>query len=154
VELLRNWILCVTGSAVLAAVCLSIAPKGRVQKALQLICGLVTLLCLAYPVTSGDLGDLEGFDFDFTDTTFEEDARETERAVTRLVIEDEYSAYILDKGFEMGVEITSADVSVRWNDEGYWYPVRAEIAAPFESAELTQVISKELGLEPENIYWS
>ena len=85
---------------------------------------------------------------------FQKEAAETEKTVSRLVIEERYAAYILDKGFEMGVEITSADVSVRWNDEGYWYPVRAEIAAPYESAELTQVISKELGLEPGNIYWS
>ena len=74
--------------------------------------------------------------------------------VTRKVIEESYEAYILDKGENLGVEITSADVSVRWSDEGYWYPVKAEIEAEQKSAELTDAISRELGIETENIYWS
>ena len=125
------------------------------KKTVQLVCGVVTLLCLAYPVTDGKLDELGSFDFEFAETNvFEAKAAEAEQVVTRVVIEDQYEAYILDKGDEMGVEITSADVSVRWSDEGYWYPVRAEINAPCENAELTQVISKELGILSENIYWS
>ena len=154
-ELLKNWILCVSGAAVLSAVCISIVPKGRTKKAVQLVCGVVTLLCLAYPVTSGKIEELEGFAFDFGDVeVFEEKAQETERAVTRLVIEERYSAYILDKGKMLGVEITAADVSVRWNDDGYWYPVKVEISANNASDELTRIIAEELGIEPENIYWS
>ncbi len=154
-ELLRNWILCVTGAAVLSAVCLSIVPSGRVKKTVQLICGVVTLLCLAYPVTDGKLDELGKFEFDFASSdAFREKAEETDQVVTRKVIEESYEAYILDKGENLGVEITSADVSVRWSDEGYWYPVKAEIEAEQKSAELTDAISRELGIKTENIYWS
>lgn len=152
---LRNWILCVTGSAILSALCIGILPKGRVKKTVQLVCGVVTLLCLAYPVTSGSLNELEGFSFDFGKTEiFKEKAWEAEQIVTRRVIEDRFCAYILDKGENLGLEIMSANVYVRWSDEGYWYPVKAEIKANEESAELTQIISEELGIAPENIYWS
>ncbi|MBQ8831749.1 MAG: hypothetical protein IJ017_09130 [Oscillospiraceae bacterium] len=154
-ELLRNWILCVTGAAVLSAVCIGVVPSGRVKKTVQLVCGVVTLLCLAYPVTDGRLDELGSFEFDFADADiFEQEAYETEQVVTRKVIEDRYEAYILDKGEKTGVEIASADVSVRWSDEGYWYPVKAEIDASFESAELSQVIAEELGIPTESIYWS
>ena len=119
------------------------------------MCGAVTLLCLAYPITDGRLQELENFEFDFaTADIFEERAKETQQVATRAVIEEQYETYILDKGKEMGTEITSANVSVRWSDDGYWYPVRAEINAPFESSEFTQTVSEDLGIPIGNIYWS
>ena len=154
-ELIRNWILCVTGAAVISAVCISIVPDGRVKKTVQLVCGVVTLLCLAYPVTDGRLDELGSFEFDFGNAeVFREKADEAETIVTRKVIEDRFEAYILDKGENLGVEITAVKVSVRWSDEGYWYPVKAEIEAPYKSQELTDDISRELGISAENIYWS
>ena len=157
-EFLRNWILYVTGSAVLSAICLNVVPKGRVKKAVQLVCGLITLLCLAYPVTSGKLDELEGFEFAAHEIEyFANDAAETEKTVTRMVIEARYAAYILDKGEKLGVGIAEADVSVRWNDNGYWYPVRADIKTAEsggDTQELGRIISQELGLDLNNIYWS
>lgn len=157
-EFLRNWILYVTGAAVISAVCLNITPKGRVKKTVQLVCGLVTLLSLAYPITSGKLSELEGFEFAAAEIeTFERDAEETEKVVTRMVIEGEYAAYILDKGEKLGISLAEADVSVRWNDEGYWYPVRADIKVidrEADTEEFVQAISEELGLNRNNIYWS
>ena len=157
-ELLRSWVMYVTGAAILASICMNIVPKGRSGKAVKLVCGMVTLLCLAYPLTSGGIDELEGFEFARSEiTAFEERSKETELVVTRLVIEREYEAYILDKGEDLEVEISSADVSVRWSDEGYWYPVKAEINADLQNAEqlkLTQIISEELGIDPNNIYWS
>ena len=153
-ELLRNWILCITGSAVLSAICLNVVPSGRVKKVVRLVCGAVTLLCLAYPVTDGSLRELGNFEFDFSADVFEERAKETQQTATRAVIEEQYETYILDKGKEMGAEITSAEVSVRWSDDGYWYPVRAEINAPSENSELTQSVSEDLGIPIGNIYWS
>ena len=70
-ELLRNWIFCVTGAAVLSAICINIVPSGRVKKTVQLVCGVVTLLCLAYPVTDGKLDEMGSFDFEFAETKVE-----------------------------------------------------------------------------------
>ncbi len=157
-ELLKNWILNTTGAAVLSAICLSIVPEGRGKKAVALVCGMVTLLCLAYPLTDGSLSEIEGIIPDFrVSDEISEKADETEQIVTRTVIEAELEAYILDKGEKAGVVIRSVDVSVRWNTDGYWYPTGAEIYLQdgyTASDELTDILSKELGIEPNNIYWS
>ena len=157
-ELLKNWIMYITSAAVLSAVCMGIIPEGRAKKAVSLVCGFVTLLCLAYPITDGRLDELSGAlpEFDFSDR-IEEKAGETKQIATRIVIQEELGAYILDKGKEMGVEIEEAEVSVRWSDEGYWYPVKAEIRLKNNgtaSEEFKNVISQELGIEEKDIYWS
>lgn len=157
-ELLKSWILNTTGAAVLSAICLSIVPEGRGKKALTLVCGMVTLLCLAYPLADGSISEIEGIlpDFRISDQISEK-ADETEQIVTRTVIEAELEAYILDKGEEVGVVIRSADVSVRWNTDGFWYPTGVEIYLQdgyTASHALTDILSKELGIDPNNIYWS
>ena len=157
-ELLKNWIMYITSAAVLSAVCLGILPEGRAKKAVSLVCGFVTLLCLAYPITDGRMDELSGVlpEFDLSDG-FEEKAEETKQIATRIVIQEELGAYILDKGKEMGVEIEDVEVSVRWSEEGYWYPVKAEIRLKNEGAaseELENMILKELGIEESKIYWS
>lgn len=146
----------VTGAAILSAVCLNIVPKGKTKNAVRLICGLITMLCLAYPVANGMLDELDGFVLmDDKAESIIQEAEETEKVITRVVIEERYGAYILDKGKEIGVDIVSADVAVRWNENGYWYPVSAEIRTGeniTDNEELTNIISEELGIDRSEIY--
>lgn len=157
-ELLGKWVMYITGAAVLSSIVLSIVPKGRIKKAIKLICGLVTLLCMAYPVTNGMLSEIEGFELAENETEFiAQEAHQTERIVSRMVIEERFEAYILDKGKDYGIDIISADVTVRWSDDGYWYPVRADIHVTdiaVDKEPMTEDIFKELGVERNEIYWS
>ena len=71
----------------------------------------------------------------------------TER-LNRLVIEQEYRAYILDKAQTMGEHLEDVSVGVRWDDGGFWVPWGA-VYSNAVSEDFRDTVRNELGIPKE-----
>ena len=77
--------------------------------------------------------------------------------IFRLVIEEEIRTYIRDKAEASGLEIVSAEPSLRWSTEGLWIPDSVSILfAGTDSAKtaLAKRLEAELGIPLERQQWN
>ena len=154
-DTLRTWILGIGGAAILTSICMTITPDGKVKKVVGLCCGIMVMLMMITPVIGLDFGAFSAdyarlrSDAGMTTSDFEE-------KLSRLIIEEACSAYILDKGTQLGIHDLAAQVSVRWNiHDEHWYPYAAVLIteADVETRdELARMIS-DLGIPPEELIW-
>lgn len=155
IELIRSWILGLTGAATVCAVATLLTPRGPVKGVTKTLCGVVMAAALLSP--------LIGFDFpDYSLNLSEYRARgdaligraeEISDTLNRRSIEAELEAYILDKAQTLGAAVSAAKVTVEWSTEGYWYPVAAEIEGSYDAA-LSACIEGELGISREAQTWN
>ncbi len=137
---------------------LSISPEGSVKK-------LMNVLVTAVLITAV-LGPLRGFDFseyalqksklNQQEHQLMESGADLSRRLNRLVIEDEYEAYIMDKAAELEIEISSLKIGVIWSTEGLWVPESVEITSTADTekkSRLGRIITADLGIAPERQYW-
>jgi len=84
------------------------------------------------------------------------DAQDTQTRLNRLVIEEEYKAYIMDKAKEKHIDITAANVQLEWSTEGFWTPCRLEIisdASDDSKKYFISILLTELGIGEDKITW-
>jgi len=84
-------------------------------------------------------------------------AEEKENSLSRTIIEDELEAYILDKAESLDVTLQSVEVSVKWGDEGCWYPYEVHLTADIPQMKqklISNSIEAEMGVPDERQYWS
>ena len=158
-EALRTWILGVTGAAMIASICLSITPESKVKKVVALCCSLAVILMLVRPVIGFDYGSFarEYAQFRAEAADFLYDVAAFNEKLHGLIIEQACSAYILDKGTQLGIHDLRVEVSARQSADGYWYPFAARLwtAADQELRDqLQRIIVRELGIPPEELVWS
>ncbi|MDR2501894.1 MAG: hypothetical protein LBC78_01440, partial [Oscillospiraceae bacterium] len=87
---------------------------------------------------------------------FSDPLRETDKNLSRIIIEEKYAAYILDKGAALGIADLEVSVTARCSADGYWLPDRAYITTGADSAKrgkLSFEIESGLGLAPEELIW-
>jgi stage III sporulation protein AF len=154
-----RWIASVAASALISAIALGIAPKGRVHSVLRLVCGVVMVIALVSPVLNFNLDT-----FSLNAARYRQELSdilgnmtEAENTLTRTIIEDECAAYILDKAQVIGLSVQSVSVTAKWGDEGYFYPYETRISALGDSEQkgaLQRVVEGELGIPPERLYWN
>ena len=56
----------------------------------------------------------------------------------------------------MQIELSSAEVTLAWNTDGFWYPVHAEMTVTEENTELSmlkRLIESELGIPIAEQIW-
>ncbi|SBW03518.1 Stage III sporulation protein AF [uncultured Eubacteriales bacterium] len=114
IELIRSWLVGITCAAMIVALAESLSPAGAVHKVGRLTGGLVLLLAILRPVAALDLGDLSGILAQYRVeaagySTLLDD--ENERLM-KAIIEEETSAYILDKAAVLGIEDCTVTVAV------------------------------------------
>ena len=151
-ELIRGWILSVTVSAILIAAAEALMPAGTVKKVGKLTGGLILILGIVQPLVSLDYEDLYDLVMALpagaiSQQTIEERTDETMKGI----IEEELSAYIVDKGKELGAECT-AQVTCAPDEEGLPVPVQATVTGRLPQAQktaLSQYMEQELGLPRE-----
>jgi len=155
INMVGNWLLGVTGAAILAAMAESLAPKGAGKQVTRLVCGLVILLAVIRPVMTLEVADLR----EITDLWQAEIQKNTvqlesqQEKQMKAVIEQEFEAYILDKTAQMGLTCT-VRVICEENAEGVQLPDSISIGGAMTSEQqeqLRQALSQELGLAPEHI---
>ena len=153
------WVLKLTGTAIVSACAIALCPEGRAKRAVQLACGIASVIALVSIAA----------DFDFTEYSsilarYRERAEEVSqgaafdaKTMTRFSIEEECAAYILDKAEERGLTGLTVSVTAAWDSEGYWYPVRCSVAGDItegDRAGLARVIEADLGIPLSAQTWS
>ena len=84
-------------------------------------------------------------------------AGEKDMNLSRGIIEREFEEYILDKASETGVFLESADVTMNWDENGYWYPCEVTLVGELSTGDrnrLSAVIESELGIPTDRQNWS
>lgn len=155
IELIRSWILGLTGAAVVCAVATLLTPRGAVKGVTRMLCGVVMAAALLSPLLAFDF---PAYSLNLSEYRARGDAligraEEISAAVSRRSIEAELEAYILDKAQTLGAALTAASVTVEWSTEGYWYPVAAELGGGYHAA-LSSLIEGELGIPREAQAWN
>lgn len=158
-EALKTWIVSIICTAAFCAVAISMTPKGRVHTAVKYICGFVMLISIIKPLSNIDFSEYSSLMAKYNDNADEliDSANNYADKLNRLYIQDECSAYILDKAKNSGAEIMSASVIAEWCTDGYWYPVSAEISyncSEDERRTLERAIEAELGISKERQSWN
>lgn len=153
-DILRNWILAICGTALLWGVGMALAgEKGR--KTLGVIGGFATMAAMLSVVGNIDALGV-GVYVDRYREEADEIAGQAQRqaaAETRFIIEERCEAYIWDKAGQLDVALRDVTVTAKWSGEGFWYPCRCTLRG-VESRELSRAIEAELGIPLENQTWS
>jgi len=158
IEALRVWVMRLTAAAVLSALALGLTPEGSVKKVVRLVCGLLTITALLSFAIKFDMDTFSKATADYRQRgeTIAEQAQAANRELLRRSIEEQCVAYIWDKAYALGIELTKAEVSAAWSEDGYWYPTEAILAGECTTAqreELTMSIEAELGIAREKQVW-
>lgn len=157
--ILSQWLRAVIFACIACSIALLITPDGRVKKAMRILCAAVMCSAVISPIV--------GFDFDVyakaaakyqTDARqYAEQGEQYSKNLNRSIIEEECSAYILDKAAELGADIDEAVVTALWSSDGYWYPYEVSIkSSSFGAREqrLSEYIQAKLGISAEKQKWS
>ena len=81
-----------------------------------------------------------------------QDGEEMSSRLNRLVIEDEYTAYIKDKAAQHGLNSDRIKLEMHWNTGGFWMPagVQMELSGNIENLpELQRTLESQLGIPRE-----
>lgn len=158
-ELVRSWVIGLTGMSLITAVVLTLTPKGKVRRIVTMVCGLGMVIALISPIMNFDY---DSFALYMSDSTEELESygaglEETNERLTRSIIQERTAAYILDKAESIGVLDATFTVNTKMDDEGTWYPWEVTAEGTFtesQSSELVSYITGELGIPEERQYWS
>ncbi len=149
----RGWLLSIIAASILCALADSIMPPGSVKRVGRLVCGMVLLCVVLAPVSRLDLKGGQGW-LDSYFAGLEVRKAELNEQVNegmKVIIEQQYAAYIVDKAEEMGLSCT-ARVSCRAGEEGLYVPDTVQVAgirSDVEQSRLTQMIQEKLGVPLE-----
>ena len=154
IELIRTWVLALTGAAAFCAVATELTPKGPVKSVVRTVCAVVMAAALLSPLLEFDFPAYALNMARYRDgaAALAASGTETGRELNRRVIEERLAAYILDKARSLGVSVTEARVTLKWDADGLWYPTAAEIVGDY-SAKLSECIAAELGVPAEAQTW-
>lgn len=153
----REWLLSLVAAALLCALADALMPKGAVRRVGRLVCGLVLLAAILSPAVRLDVAGGQRWLEDYLASVDRRTAelRETVDSQRKVIIEQEYAAYIVDKAAELGLSC-SVRVTCRDGEEGLYLPERVEITGTFSDsarAGLARCIAEELGVpETEQRY--
>ncbi len=152
---IRNWILSMTGTALVCAAALRLTPEGRVKSVLRMLCAVAMAAALFSPLLRGEaLPDyaLEVARYRAAAAALTGEGEALGRELDRGIIEQRAEAYILDKARMLGLPLSGAKVAVRWSTEGVWVPESAELTGPY-SETLSRLLAAELGIPAQKQSW-
>ena len=140
-EILRTWIIGVTVAAMVLAAAQALMPEGAVKRVGRLTGGLVLVLALMQPLFALRCEDI-------SELTFELPAVTEAEAPMKPVIEQELAAYIVEKGEELGADLT-ATVTCVPDEHGVPIPREAVVTGaltPAQREDLSAVLERDLGI--------
>lgn len=157
-ELVRDWLLGVTGAAILAAVADGLMPEGGVKRVGKLITGLILLAAVLRPVLGADPADLEvlGGTWEMETALSTQELEQQRQSYLESIIAQEAGAYISDKAEELGLSCT-ARVTCAPGEEGLPIPQGAQITGALTQAQQTKLsaaVAGELGIPRDRIIYT
>ena len=158
-ELIRAWVLGLTGAAFLASLAMALTPRGRPRAVVGLVTGLVTVVALIAPVLEFDYAAYARnvHDFEQSLAARAEEWEAAQARVTSLIIRERSEAYILDKAESLGLVGLDVEVATARNAAGWIYPQRVWITGPYsadQQSELSAFLAVTFGIPAERQYWS
>lgn len=154
---LRGWLLALVAASLICALADALMPKGAVKRVGRLVCGLVLASAILSPLAGLDVESGQSWlerhlaSVEFQRAELEEEVN----SQMKVIIEQEYAAYIVDKAAQLGLTCSARVECVR-SEEGLYLPVRTEVSGALgegERAQLVQIIGEDLGVpEPEQRY--
>ena len=153
----RGWLLTVIGASLICALADALMPQGPVRRVGRLVCGLVLLGAILSPLTQLDLSRGQRWLEDYLASLDNREAEltETVNSQMKVIIEQEYAAYIVDKAAQLGVAC-SVQVECALSEEGLYLPARVRVSGALTERERTQVaqmMEEDLGVpQSEQLY--
>lgn len=148
-ELLKDWLLGMTGAAMLLALAENLTPEGGIKRMVSLVGGLVLILTAVSPILKlekADLADLTGrFEQQASDRY--ESLKQENDFLFETIIEEKTAAYILDKAKELGMSCR-VTVSAAWDGE-LPVPHTVKLIGSWSEPQkraLSSMIEEELGI--------
>lgn len=154
-QMIREYVTGLAAAAMICAIVLCFAGKGKTEPLLKLICGLVLTFAMIDPILHISGGDWESLGIDFAgdaEIAAEEGKDQAEKTVRQL-IKEETEAYILDKAQSLDLNI---QVSVGLSDQPMPVPVQVTIrgqVSPYKRSQLSRILTEELGIAKEMQQW-
>ncbi|MBQ3939472.1 MAG: hypothetical protein II723_00015 [Oscillospiraceae bacterium] len=155
---MKHFLLSLIGLALLEMLMIAFMGSERMKRLTHLVCGAAMTVLI--------LSTLPGFDYRSYAAAISrnasshgwssETARETADQLNRRIIESEFRAYIMEQAQALDVPLSDAAVELTWSTEGYWYPTGAALTGSSKSPgseALNDILTDELGIDPENIVW-
>lgn len=156
-EFAREWLLGITGAAILTALADSLMPKGGVKQVGRLVCGLILILAVLRPLASAEVTNLlEQWEYDLGQVEQQKKQLQEEADdQMKRIIERQMSAYSMDKAEELGVSC-QVQVSCRPDGEGIFLPQSAQVSGVTrqEDRQILLDILKDLGLSASDVSFS
>ncbi len=149
-EFIRSWIFSVTIAAMVVAVANGVMPKGATSKAATFLFGLVLMLGILQPIVRLDYEDLFVLANGMSDVVVEseEEAIKNNNVWMKSIIEDELSAYVLDKA-KNSAEVSHVSVFCEEGENGEITPASVQMKGRFSEEgikALKILIVEELGI--------
>jgi len=137
---------------------MSMTPEGGVKRVAELVCMASLVLAVLSPVRELDFETyaMETARLHEMEAALTQEAHQAEQRLNRLVIEQEYETYILDKAEELGIENVQAEIQVQWSLEGFWTPyavIFKSSCTQEEKERLSRSIEQSLGIPYERQQW-
>ena len=156
-ELVRQWLLGVTCTALVLSVTDSLAPEGSVKRVCRMAGGLALLLAAVSPLIRLDVGALavalEGYRAQVQ--SYEETLEEQNNLFYQTIIEEGAAAYIVDKAEEMGISC-QAEVTFSYDEDGVPCPWEVTARGDWtdEAREaLERLLEDDLGVPPQRQHY-
>ena len=150
--ILHDWVYSVAFAGGLCAVCMYLCPAGRVKYVLQMASACVMVLAMFSPflkLRPDDYASILAAYREESIAVMSDSVSGAER-LNRLVIEQEYAEYILDKAQTHGLTLASVSVRATWDSGGYWVPHEAVYVTGEAIPEaFVQESTEELGIPKE-----
>lgn len=151
--LAREWLLGITGAAILAALAEGIMPEGGVKRVGRLVCGLILLLAVLRPVVTLELPSVAQGAQAYWNEIEEQAGRLKEGTDERMktIIEERSAAYVTDKAAQLGFACR-VQVACARGEAGMYLPWSAQITGDLSDVEqsaLTQWLQEDLGIPLE-----
>ncbi len=149
-EWARQWLLGLVSAALLCALITALLPKTGAGRVGRLAAGLLMALAMLGPLTQvlprSAAEEFRGLG-DYIARREEELSQQRDETM-KEVIQQETEAYILDKGAQLGAEL-SVSVTCRMGEEGVWLPEEAVIRGSLteeQRSALTQWLDSQLAI--------
>ncbi len=145
--------------SLLCGAALSILPEGGVKRVAEILCTASLIFAVISPLKELDMDAyaLESARLHELETSLAQQGQEAGERLNRLVIEQEYEAYILDKAKELNIELSGAEVEVQWSLEGFWMPWGVELSSGCgqeDRQKLSGILESDLGIPYERQRWN
>jgi len=158
-ELIRAWLMGLTAAALINAVAMSLAPKGKQRAVVGLTCGLVTVIALVAPILDFDY-EAYAFHMGEAEPVLERRLEEMEQAQERLtqaIIRERSEAYILDKANFLDIAGLAVAVETAISAYGVVYPYRVWLRGEITEEQrraLEHFLVGTFGIPAERQHWS